>query len=105
MRFVSVQLDAYLTDDLWLRNARRANAMAAKLAAGFNALPGARLLHPVEGNEVFVALPEATIAGLAADGFGFYRWGEQPVLRFVTAFDTSERDLDALLAAARRHGA
>lgn len=100
MRFVAAQLDAYLRDDLWLRNARHANAMAARLGAGLARLPGARLLHPVEGNEVFVELPEAAISKLGAAGFGFYRWGSQPVLRLVAAFDTKIEDVDAFLAAA-----
>ncbi len=102
MRFIAAQLDAYLRDDLWLRNARQANAMAANLGAGLARLPGAKLLHPVEGNEVFVELPEPVIAGLGAAGFGFYRWGSEPVLRLVAAFDTSAADVDKFLAAVAR---
>ena len=101
-RFIAVQLEAYLHDDLWLRNARHANAMAARLGAGLARLTGATLLHPVEGNEVFVELPESVIAGLGAAGFGFYRWGNEPVLRLVAAFDTKEADVDGLVAAAER---
>jgi threonine aldolase len=100
-RFVAAQLEAYLTGDLWLRNARHANAMAARLGAGLSALPGARLLHPVEGNEVFVELREHAIERLAAAGFGFYRWGEAPVLRLVTAFDTAEAAVERFLHVAR----
>lgn len=107
MRFLSAQLEAYLADDLWLRNARHANAMAARLAAGLAALPGARLSHPVEANEVFAELPVEVIAGLERAGFGFYRWdgesGRQ--LRLVAAFDTRREDVDALIAAARQHAA
>jgi len=99
-RFVSAQLEAYLEGDLWLRNARHANAMAARVGAGLARLPGTRLLHPVEGNEVFVALPEKAIAVLASAGFGFYRWGNEPVIRLVTAFDTKAGDVDALVASA-----
>jgi threonine aldolase len=102
MRFIAAQLEAYLQDDLWLRNARHANAMAARLAAGLARLPGVRLLHPVEGNEIFVELPEAAIAELGAAGFIFYRWGDQPVLRLVTSFDTGSGDVDAFIAAATR---
>jgi threonine aldolase len=100
MRFITAQLDAYLANDLWLRNARHANAMAARLGAGLARLPDARLLHPVEGNEIFVALSEATIGRLGAAGFGFYRRGTQPVLRLVTAFDTDSKHVDAFLAVA-----
>ncbi len=105
MRFLSVQLAAYLEDELWLRNARHANAMARRLGQGLAALPGARLRHPVEANEVFVEMPEAAIAALAERGFGFYHWeGETSTcLRLVTAFDTAVADVDALIAAARPH--
>lgn len=105
MRFLSAQLLAYITDDLWLRNAAHANRMAAKLAMGLQALPQAHLLYPVQANELFVALPEEVIQGLLNDGFQFYRWpGDEAVLiRLVTAFNTSEEDVDALLRSAQRH--
>ena len=100
-RFVAAQLEAYLAGDLWLRNARHANAMAARLGGGLAALPGTRLLHPIEGNEVFVELGERAIECLAGAGFGFYRWGEAPVLRLVTAFDTSSEAVERFLGVAR----
>jgi threonine aldolase len=100
LRFVAAQLEAYLTDDLWLRNARHANAMAARLGSGLACLRGARLLHPIEGNELFVELSETAIERLAAAGFGFYRWGEAPVLRLVTAFDTAPAAVDAFVRVA-----
>ncbi len=107
MRFLSAQLDAYLQNDLWLKTARHANAMARRLAEGLSPIPGARLAHPVEANEVFVDLPENAIRGLIADGFQFYRWlGEdKTLLRLVTAHDTKEADVAAFIAAARRHAA
>jgi len=106
MRFLSAQLQAYLTDDLWLRNARQANAMAERLAAGLAALPGCRLVQPMEANELFIALPPAVPARLRAAGYGFYDWpapdGEtDPVVRLVTSFDMTPADVDGLLAAAR----
>lgn len=105
MRFLSAQLLAYLDDGLWLRNAAHANAMAARLAAGLAALPGVALLHPVQSNEVFCAMPDAMMAGLWADGFAFHRWpaagpGAMPVVRLVTAFCTQAADVDALVTAA-----
>ena len=105
MRFLSAQLEAYLAGDLWLRNARHANRMAARLADGLRAVPGARLQHPVEANELFVELPDAVIRGLLADGFQFYRWDHEQsvVIRLVTAFDTAPAAVEAFLASARRH--
>jgi len=107
MRFLAAQFDAYLADGLWLTLAGRANAAAKRLANGLAAVPGAKFRHPVEANEIFVELPEAVIRGLAADGFRFYRWpGEGArLLRLVTAFDTRNADVDAFVAAARRHAA
>lgn len=103
MRFLSAQLEAYLADDLWLRNARHANAMATRLAAGLGALPHMRLRHSVEANEIFVEMPNTVIEALFARGFHFYRWdGPQGnCVRLVTAFDTAAADVDAFLATAR----
>jgi threonine aldolase len=103
MRFLSAQLDAYLADDLWLRNARHANAMAARLAAGLAQLPIMRLRHPVEANEIFVEMPEAAIEALFARGFHFYRWDgpRGNCVRLVTAFDTAPADVDTFLVTAR----
>lgn len=106
MRFLAAQFEAYLGDDLWLANARHANAMAAALGQGLAAVPGARIEFPVEANEIFVTLPELVIRGLEADGFKFYRWEEgSQLLRLVTAFDTDPAHVEAFLASARRHAA
>ncbi len=107
MRFLSAQLLAYLDDDLWLRNARHANAMAQRLAAGLAAIAGVRLAQPVEANELFVVMPAALIAGLRAAGFRFYDWPAPPgvgglVVRLVTSYDVTAAAVDALLATARR---
>ncbi len=106
MRFLSAQLSAYLDGDLWLRNAAHANAMAQALGAGLSACPGVRLLQPVQGNEVFAAMPEAMIAALEAQGAHFYRWIDiagidLPVIRLVTSFITDPSEIDAFLTRAR----
>lgn len=102
MRFLSAQLEAYITDNLWLKNAAHANQMAANLAFGLASLPEVNLCHPVEANEIFIQLPEPVIAGMLADGFQFYRWeGENStIVRLVTAFNTREEDVTALIEAA-----
>jgi threonine aldolase len=107
MRYLSAQLLAYLTDDLWLRNARRANEMAARLAEGLRGLAGIRLVQPVEANELFVAMPQTLIDRLRESGYHFYDWPapagvSEPVVRLVTAFDVEAADVDALLQAMRR---
>ncbi len=108
MRFVSAQLVAYLQDGLWLRYARNANSMASRLARGLQTLPGVRLMYEVEANELFVSLPEAAIEALLEDGYSFYRWPSPPgieaqMIRLVTAWSTSEADVDGFLASAARH--
>lgn len=110
MRFLSAQLEAYLAEDLWLRNAAHANRMAARLAEGLGRLAGVELVYPVQANEIFARLPEPVVAGLLADGFTFYRWDDAPgddtagqLVRLVTAFDTEPAAVGAFLAAAERH--
>jgi len=106
MRFLSAQLEAYITNDLWLKHASHANQMAALLADGLTKLPGVQLCVPVEANEIFLRLPETVIEGLFYEGFSFYRWqkGEDTtVVRLVTAFDTREEDVIDFLKAAQRH--
>ncbi|MET8978076.1 low specificity L-threonine aldolase [Streptomyces sp. NPDC004539] len=106
MRFQAAQLDAYLTDGLWLRNAAHANTMAARLQDGLKAIPGVELLGAADANILFARLPQQVIDGLHADGFVFYhdRWG-QGVVRLVTSFATTTEEIDALLEAAARHAA
>jgi threonine aldolase len=60
-------------------------------------------MHPVDANEVFATLPMPMIDGLLADGFYFYRYPPGDLVRLVTAFDTVEAHVDALLESARRH--
>ncbi|HVE23378.1 MAG TPA: low specificity L-threonine aldolase [Acidocella sp.] len=108
MRFISAQLLASLQDGLWLRHGRHANDMASRLARGLHELPGMRLIHEVQANELFVSMPEAVVEALLQDGYGFYRWPAQPgmetrIIRLVTAWSTRETDVDGLLAAAKRH--
>lgn len=105
MRFLSAQLEAYLADDLWLRNALHANDMARRLAGELAELPGVSLAHPVEANELFPVLPAAVRDGLRADGFQFYDWPDAGPdgARLICAFDTAASDVDAFVASARRH--
>lgn len=105
MRFLSAQLDAYLADDLWLENARHANAMAKRLADGLARIPAVRLAHPVEANEVFVEFPVKTIAALEKDGFLFSRWDRPELIRLVGAWNTDPAGVDRFLAAVARHSA
>lgn len=99
MRFVSVQLEALLAKDLWLRNARHANTMAQRLAAGVRGVDGVEILYPVQANAVFARLPHEVSRRLQ-ERFRFYFWDEAACdVRWMCSFDTSEDDVDAFLQA------
>lgn len=93
MRFLSVQLGALLTDDLWKRNARQANAMAKLLASEVRTLPNLEVVHAVESNGVFVRIPRKAIAALRKRYF-FYTWDEgASIVRWMCSFDTTREDV------------
>lgn len=101
MRYLSAQLEAYVADGLWLRLAARANAGAARLAAGLEALPGVALLHPVEANEVFVRAAPAVAAALAEAGFAFHPWpGADDAFRLVVPWCVEDAEIDRFAAVA-----
>lgn len=103
MRYLSVQLLAYLENDLWLKNARHANEAASRLAAGLQQLPGAELAAPVQANEIFIRLPAGLADGLREKGYYFYDWPQAGPggVRLVTAYDTPAADVDAFIRDAR----
>ncbi len=93
----------YLADDLWLRNAWHANAMAARLEEGLKSIPGTRLAGTPEANILFCRLPQQVIDGLLDQGYSFYHGSWEPgVVRFVTSFATTTHDVDELVHAVRR---
>jgi threonine aldolase len=97
LRFVSAQLLAYIESEVWRRNAERSNAFARSIGEA----AGARLLHPIEANEVFLNLGDSGKASLRAAGFEFYDWDSPAsgVARLVTSWDQDERHVEALCAA------
>ena len=103
MRFLSAQLDAYLANDLWLDNARRANRAAKRLGDGLTNA-GVTLAVPVEANLVFPKFQPATTARLRAAGFEFldWPWLGDDVVRLVCGFSTTDAQVDQLVAAVAR---
>jgi threonine aldolase len=95
MRFQSVQLDAYLTDDLWLRLATNANTTMARLAGGLVDL-GVVLLAAPEVNMAYARIDDAVADRLEADGLDFYRMGDSTI-RLVTSFQTTTDDVERAL--------
>src|SRR5262245_31894254 len=108
-RFLAAQMEAYLIDDLWLRLARQANAMADQLGRGL-AAAGHCPVWPVEANEVFVALPKATCERLQSAGASFYPWTTDSLpnrsalsdhtmlIRLVCSFATQAADVARFVA-------
>jgi threonine aldolase len=93
MRFVSVQFEVLLSDDLWLRSAQRANHMAKLLEKELKKIARVRIVYKVEANGVFAAIPRSTIAKIRRRYF-FYVWNEQEsVVRWMCSFDTTEEDV------------
>ncbi|GEK85352.1 threonine aldolase family protein [Microbacterium aerolatum] len=104
MRFVSAQLIALLEGDLWLRNARHSNAMAARLRSGIEngladgSIRGVGFSQPTQVNGVFATLPEG-VADQLREAFRFYDWdAARREVRWMCSFDTQEQDVDAFIA-------
>jgi threonine aldolase len=98
MRFLSAQFLALLDHDLWRQSAAHANAMAQRLARGIEDLPGVELSYPVESDAVFARLDPKHIEALQREWY-FYVWDEDTsTVRWMTAFDTTESDVDQFVA-------
>jgi threonine aldolase len=108
MRFVSAQLLALLDGDLYLRNARQANAMAARLRSGLEAgvadgaMRGVKFTQATQANAVFASLPPG-VADRLRERFRFYDWdASKREVRWVCSFDTQPEDIDAFVAEVAR---
>lgn len=95
MRFVAVQVEALLEGDLWLRSARHANAMAARLARALDGIKVVEIVVPVETNAVFARMPPTRIAELQRTHV-FAVWDpHESIVRWMTSFDTTPDGVDA----------
>ncbi len=95
MRLVAAPWLGLLEGDVWLKNARHANAMAAKLAALIRPLAGVRIMHAVEANAVFADLPVAGQAAMRARGWRFYTFLGETGCRLMCAWDTEAATVEA----------
>ncbi len=99
MRYLAAQFDALLSDELWLRCARQANAMAFRLERALERVPQLTITRPVQTNAVFATLPGPACAALQ-ERFAFYVWDEQRTeVRWMCSWDTTEDDVDRFAAA------
>ena len=93
MRYMAVQMEALLTNDLWRRNAEQANRMARLLEREVQKIPRVKIVYPVEANGVFAQIPHAAIQEIQERYF-FYVWSEEEsVVRWMCSFDTTEEDV------------
>ncbi len=98
MRFLSAQWVGLLQEGAWLRNGAHANAMASKLAAALRDLPGVKLIAEPEVNAVFFELEPPTVEALRQRGWYFYGFIGAHGYRFMCSWDTTDEDIDALVA-------
>jgi threonine aldolase len=93
MRYMSAQMEALLTNDLWRRNAEHANGMARLLEQEVGKIPHVKIVYPVEANGVFAQIPREAIKKIQERYF-FYVWSqEESVARWMCSFDTTEDDV------------
>ena len=98
MRYLSAQFIPYLEDNVWFENASHANAMARKLATALQQYPEVKFTQPVQSNQLFFTLPAVPLRRLQEQYF-FYMWNESiNEARMVTSWDTTDEDIDALIA-------
>lgn len=94
-RFLAAQFVAMFEGDLWLRNARHANTMAARLAGHLAAIRAVTITQAVEANGVFAIIPPAAVEA-ARSTWPFYTWNERSgEVRLMCSWDTTEEEVDA----------
>lgn len=98
MRFLAAQFLEYFQDDLWLENARHANAMAARLAKHIEAMPHVSLAHPVEANGVFANLQAQHIAALQEKYYFYEVDSVHHTVRWMLSYDTTPEQVDQFAA-------
>ena len=101
MRFISTQLDAYISNDVWLKNARHSNSMALLLSKGFEKIKDIKLVFPTQANEVFVKLTDSLLKHLNKEGYNVnHDELDGKAARFVAAWNTDSTDIEKLLKTA-----
>lgn len=103
MRYIIAQFIAYLSDDLWKRNASHANRMAKLLGEKLSGIPGLKLSRPVEANAVFVTMSPELIADLQKHYF-FHVWNEETnEVRLMCSYDTQPQEIDEFVSLAAQY--
>jgi threonine aldolase len=98
MRLMTAPWTGLLDGDVWLKNARHANAMAQRLSQGITKVRGSRLIAPVQSNGVFVELPPSIQSKLREKGWRFYTFLGDTGCRLMCAWDTTAETVDRFTA-------
>ena len=98
MRLMTAPWTGLLDGDVWLKNARHANAMAQRLSQGIAKVRGSRLIAPVQSNGVFVELPPSIQSKLREKGWRFYTFLGDTGCRLMCAWDTTAETVDRFTA-------
>lgn len=102
LRFLAAPWVGLLKDGAWLRHAAHANAMAERLKQGLTGVPGVQLAFPRQANAVFLLMPDALATALHQQGWVFYQMHNAVEYRLMCSWDTTESDVDALVADVHR---
>ena len=99
MRFLSCQLDAYITNDLWLKNAKHSNFMAKQLSDKLSRINSIELAYPTESNEIFIKVPKSIQDHLNKNGYSVTPDEMfDGSIRFVAAWNTTQEDVNLLIS-------
>ena len=96
MRFISAPWLGLLNDDVWLKNARHANAMATRLYGRVKDLDGAGVLFEPQANGLFIELAKPVREALWAKGWKFYTFIGEGGCRFMCSWDLLPETVDRL---------
>jgi threonine aldolase len=102
MRYISVQFERYLNDDLWLELARHSNNMAKILEKEIREISGIKITQPVESNMVFAIIPREITQALQNEYFFYVRNEQRNEVRWMCAWDTTEEDIKGFVTVLKR---
>lgn len=103
MRFISKQFDTYLNSGLWKMNAQHSNQMAQTLQKKVASFSEVEITQPVQTNALFVKIPKGKISKIQDESY-FYIWDENSgEVRWMTAFDTTEDDIDRFIEILKKY--
>lgn len=108
MRYMSAQLLSYLDNDIWRKNAARANENATRLCAVLQQCPDVEIVHPVHINELFVLLPPGLVEKLESNDFRLRLWSEDEkgrIYRMVMSYCDSEDKMNEFATVCLRYAA